>query len=87
MNPGGLDRGGMWHYGNMISFLREKSGSAGLPPLRVEVAMMQSARRRYEKKNEEKAQMNHYFTLLSINTTANGEYRHRGIVLSLSFRR
>lgn len=36
MNPGGLDRGGMWQYANMISNLREKSGSAGLPPLRVE---------------------------------------------------
>jgi hypothetical protein len=36
MNPGGLDRGGMWQYANMISNLREKSGVDGLPPLRVE---------------------------------------------------
>lgn len=36
MNPGGLDRGGMWQYANMISNLRKKHGSDGLPPLRVE---------------------------------------------------
>jgi hypothetical protein len=36
MNPGGLDRGGMWQYAKMISNLREKSGGDGLPPLRVE---------------------------------------------------
>lgn len=35
-SPGGLDRGGMWQYANMISKLREKSGGDGLPPLRVE---------------------------------------------------
>jgi hypothetical protein len=36
LNPGGLDRGGMWQYANMISNLRERSGMDGLPPLRVE---------------------------------------------------
>jgi hypothetical protein len=32
MNPGGLDRGGMWHYANMIRNI----SPSHLPPLRVE---------------------------------------------------
>mmetsp|Transcript_28620 Transcript_28620/g.46914 ORF Transcript_28620/g.46914 Transcript_28620/m.46914 type:complete len:206 (-) Transcript_28620:406-1023(-) len=32
MNPGGLDRGGMWQYANMIRNMAEGNG---LPPLRV----------------------------------------------------
>lgn len=32
MNPGGLDKGGMWQYADMIS----KMASSDLPPLRVE---------------------------------------------------
>ncbi|KAL3804025.1 hypothetical protein HJC23_006416 [Cyclotella cryptica] len=34
MNPGGLDRGGMWQYANMIRHMAEDQGK-GLPPLRV----------------------------------------------------
>ncbi len=32
MNPGGLDRGGMWQYANMVCNMNESD----LPPLRVE---------------------------------------------------
>ena len=35
MNPGGLDKGGMWQYANMIKNMAEKKGKDGLPPLRV----------------------------------------------------
>ncbi|KAL7472273.1 hypothetical protein ACHAXS_012606 [Conticribra weissflogii] len=34
MNPGGLDRGGMWQYANMIRNMAECDGK-GLPPLQV----------------------------------------------------
>jgi len=34
MNPGGLDRGGMWQYANMIRNMEEKGQD--LPPLRVD---------------------------------------------------
>ncbi|KAL7529801.1 hypothetical protein ACHAXR_004358 [Thalassiosira sp. AJA248-18] len=35
MNPGGLDKGGMWQYANMIRTMA-KEGGEGLPPLRVD---------------------------------------------------
>ncbi|KAL7528472.1 hypothetical protein ACHAWF_002573 [Thalassiosira exigua] len=35
MNPGGLDKGGMWHYANMIRNMAKGEGK-GLPPLRVD---------------------------------------------------
>lgn len=34
MNPGGLDKGGMWQYANMVHRMA-KDESKGLPPLRV----------------------------------------------------
>jgi hypothetical protein len=34
MNPGGLDKGGMWQYANMIHKIAKEEG---LPPLRVGV--------------------------------------------------
>lgn len=35
MNPGGLDKGGMWQYANMIRNMAEDDAKGGLPPLRV----------------------------------------------------
>ncbi len=32
MNPGGLDKGGMWQYANMVNRMAKEEG---LPPLRV----------------------------------------------------
>mmetsp|Transcript_26427 Transcript_26427/g.56199 ORF Transcript_26427/g.56199 Transcript_26427/m.56199 type:complete len:229 (+) Transcript_26427:3-689(+) len=34
MNPGGLDRGGMWQYANMIRNMADKNED-GIPPLRI----------------------------------------------------
>ncbi len=36
MNPGGLDKGGMWQYANMINRMAKEDGGRGLPPLRVD---------------------------------------------------